>query len=225
MLWLATAVALCWTPPTQNVDGSELTDLSGYVVYHGALPRVYTGQQSIPAGLTCADIDVAPGGWYFAMTALDSDGNESAYSNEVFRVSGERPGRVHSRLSWSFEAAAAVAWQCAFPCTYVEATLAVGAEVYVDRSYTFTDVGAYAGRRFVRTANGDKSRSGPLIETTGEVMVAWDNRVPAPAWLASWTGTGEILRTTDTAFRLYRGTGPVQGANAPSHSNLFVVLP
>ena len=36
-------VTLSWTPPTQNVDGSYLTDLAGYNIYYGTHPdKLYT---------------------------------------------------------------------------------------------------------------------------------------------------------------------------------------
>jgi len=38
----ATDVALAWEPPTNNVDGSALTDLTGYKLYYGTTPTVYS---------------------------------------------------------------------------------------------------------------------------------------------------------------------------------------
>ena len=40
------SVSLAWTPPTQNEDGSTLTDLSGYKIHYGTTSKTYT--QSIP---------------------------------------------------------------------------------------------------------------------------------------------------------------------------------
>lgn len=95
----ADTICLEWVAPTQNVDGSPLTDLAGYRAYYGAESGVYGDPIAIPfpdvtsAELVAGDQIVveapADGGevaLYFAMTALDDDGNESALSNEVREV-------------------------------------------------------------------------------------------------------------------------------------------
>jgi hypothetical protein len=78
-------VSLAWTPPTQNDDGSTLTDLSGYKIHYGTASKSYS--QSVPvdnAGLTRYDIDTLPKGTiYIAMTAVNAAGAESDFSSEV----------------------------------------------------------------------------------------------------------------------------------------------
>lgn len=81
-----------WIAPVENVDGSVLTDLSGYNIYLGRASRTYT--DTIPVGLsdptsgtfTIPITDENDINWFMAMTALDADGNESAYSNEVAKT-------------------------------------------------------------------------------------------------------------------------------------------
>jgi len=76
-----------WQAPTQNVDGSALTDLAGYVVYWGTQSRNYTGSYAINSpGITQWEATVSPGPYYFALTALDSEGNESGYSNQILKT-------------------------------------------------------------------------------------------------------------------------------------------
>jgi len=83
-----------WQAPTQNVDGSPLTDLAGYLVYFGPGPRTYSGNVAIDdPNATTATVQFAadwlqPGDneIYIAMTAIDGAGNESAYSNEIRRT-------------------------------------------------------------------------------------------------------------------------------------------
>jgi hypothetical protein len=76
-----------WHAPTQNEDGSPLTDLGGYVVYWGRQSRDYTNSYTIDSpSITEWEADIAPGRYYFAMTAFDGDGNESDYSNELLKV-------------------------------------------------------------------------------------------------------------------------------------------
>lgn len=75
---------LRWRAPTQNVDGSPLTDLAGFVVYWGSQSRSYGSSFAInDPDATRWEADIAPGTYYFALTAVDGDGNESGYSNEV----------------------------------------------------------------------------------------------------------------------------------------------
>lgn len=77
-------VSLNWVAPAQNVDGSPLTDLAGFRIYYGTSSRDYTDVVDIGSpGTTSFVLEQVQGDYYFAMTALDGDGNESAYSNEV----------------------------------------------------------------------------------------------------------------------------------------------
>jgi hypothetical protein len=68
------------------------TDLSGYRVYYGTAPGTYL--QSIGQGIEVGNVvtytvtGLSPGTrYYFAVTAYDTTGNESIYSNEVFKDS------------------------------------------------------------------------------------------------------------------------------------------
>jgi hypothetical protein len=80
-------VTLNWQAPTENVDGSPLTDLSRYRIHYGLSSRNYTRSVAIDAaGTTSHDLLLESGQYYFAMTAVDAQGNESAYSNEVVKV-------------------------------------------------------------------------------------------------------------------------------------------
>jgi hypothetical protein len=77
---------LSWTAPTQNVDGSALTDLTGYKIYYGTSSQNYT--QVVPvSGATTTQwtLNLAPGTYYFALTAVSSSG-ESAKTNEVSKT-------------------------------------------------------------------------------------------------------------------------------------------
>lgn len=78
---------LNWVAPTENVDGTPLTDLAGYRVYYGTSSRNY-GAPVVLDDPTATSVEItAPSGdYYVAMTALDAEGNESAYSNEVLKT-------------------------------------------------------------------------------------------------------------------------------------------
>jgi hypothetical protein len=80
-------LSISWQAPTENVDGSALTDLGGYTVYYGQSSGNYTGQTEVDnANATTFATTVASGEYYVAMTALDVEGNESALSNEVVKA-------------------------------------------------------------------------------------------------------------------------------------------
>lgn len=80
-------VVIKWLKPTQNEDGSPLTDLSGFRIYFGGASRAYSDSVDVLEPETVSYDLVLPSGDYFlAMTALDTEGNESAYSNEVMRA-------------------------------------------------------------------------------------------------------------------------------------------
>lgn len=78
---------LSWTPPTARVDGTTLTDLAGYRIHFGRASRDYTETREAGPGVTSYQVEQLEGGdWYFAVTAIDSKGVESDYSNEVSKT-------------------------------------------------------------------------------------------------------------------------------------------
>jgi hypothetical protein len=74
---------LSWTAPSQNSDGTALSDLSGYYVYYGTRPGVYTVQVDVGKTTQHAVDQLGQGTYYFSVTAYDGNSNESDFSNEV----------------------------------------------------------------------------------------------------------------------------------------------
>jgi hypothetical protein len=76
------AVTLSWLAPAQNSDGSAVTNLAGYVIYFGRSPGTMTGRISVDGvGIMAYSIgDLAPGTWYFQVSAVNAAGAESAPS-------------------------------------------------------------------------------------------------------------------------------------------------
>lgn len=74
---------LSWTPPTQNTDGTALTNLAGYRILHGASATSLTSTVDVPgAGVTSYVLNaLTPGMKYFAVRSYNSAGAESANSN------------------------------------------------------------------------------------------------------------------------------------------------
>lgn len=78
---------LSWMPPTLNTDGSPLTDLAGYRIYYGNQPGNYHSSILVDnPGLTIYVVEnLRPNTYYFVMTAINSRGVESDFSNEASR--------------------------------------------------------------------------------------------------------------------------------------------
>jgi hypothetical protein len=77
------SATLSWTPPTQNSDGSALTDLAGYKVYWGTSEGDYPHSVALDnPGLTSYVVEqLTPATWYFVTTAVNARGTEGGYSN------------------------------------------------------------------------------------------------------------------------------------------------
>lgn len=72
-------VELSWAPPTENADGSALTDLAGYKIYWGTQPDEFTSSITIdnPGVVTYVLDNLVPATYYFVATAFNADGGES----------------------------------------------------------------------------------------------------------------------------------------------------
>ena len=73
--------ALTWTPPTQNNDGSNLDNLESYRLYYGTSVGQMSKVVIIDKGQTAFTVpDLVPATYYFALSAVNSVGLESALS-------------------------------------------------------------------------------------------------------------------------------------------------
>jgi hypothetical protein len=82
------SATLSWQPPTQNTDGSPLTNLAGYKVYWGVTPGTYVTSVTVNnPGLTSYAVgNLTPNTWHFAVTALNTVGTESVLSNSASKT-------------------------------------------------------------------------------------------------------------------------------------------
>lgn len=85
---VAGTATLSWTPPTQNVEGTALTNLAGFRISYGtsATALTQTIQVANPAVKTFIVSDLTPGAYYFSVRAYTSNGTESAQSNVASKV-------------------------------------------------------------------------------------------------------------------------------------------
>jgi hypothetical protein len=76
---------LDWQPPTQNSDGTTLTNLAGYTVYYGTSPANLSQSVKVsnPGLATYAVTGLTSGTWYFAIAAYSADGVESVRTSTV----------------------------------------------------------------------------------------------------------------------------------------------
>lgn len=83
----AGTASLSWTPPTQNTDGSSLTNLVGYRIHYGTTPDALnqTIQVANPGISSYTVTGLAAGTYYFAVRAY-ADGVASDLSNVRSKV-------------------------------------------------------------------------------------------------------------------------------------------
>ncbi len=79
------SLTIAWNAPTQNADGSPLTDLDGYRIHYGTSPGDYSDTIELNSpGVTSYVIEnLAPGSYFLAMTSVNADNLESDYSAEI----------------------------------------------------------------------------------------------------------------------------------------------
>ena len=82
------SVTLSWTAPTQNEDGTTLTDLAGYTIYWGTTSGSYPNSVTVDnASVTTYVVEnLAPGTYEFVATAFNTSGVESQYSGAATKV-------------------------------------------------------------------------------------------------------------------------------------------
>jgi hypothetical protein len=79
---------LSWAAPTENTDGSSVTDLAGYRIYYGTSPSDMT-QSIYVAGATVTTYVVnglSSGTYYFAVAADSTTGVESMLSDTASKT-------------------------------------------------------------------------------------------------------------------------------------------
>ncbi len=82
------SVTLSWTALTENEDNSPLTDLAGYFIHYGTQAGQYSNTIYVddPKTTSYKFKILSPGTYYFAITAINFDGSESALSNMIAKT-------------------------------------------------------------------------------------------------------------------------------------------
>lgn len=76
------SATVSWFPPTQNTDGTALTNLAGYLIHYGRAAENLTGKVKItnPSVSRYLLGNLTAGQWHFAVSAVNSRGVESSLS-------------------------------------------------------------------------------------------------------------------------------------------------
>lgn len=81
-------VTLSWLAPTENEDDTPFTDLAGYAIHYtnkeGRDPgTVYVNDPTVTS-YTLENL--SPGTYYFSISAIEMDGDESSLSNVIAKT-------------------------------------------------------------------------------------------------------------------------------------------
>jgi len=82
------SATLSWTPPTQNTDGSTLSNLAGYRILYGTSAGSLNKTIQVANAGTMRYVveNLATGTWYFSVRAYSSTGAESTASNTASKA-------------------------------------------------------------------------------------------------------------------------------------------
>jgi hypothetical protein len=82
------SATLSWSAPVENADGSAISNLAGYRIYHGTSAASLTDVIQVPnPGISLYVVDnLAAGTHYFAITAYNTDALESDQSAVATKV-------------------------------------------------------------------------------------------------------------------------------------------
>lgn len=77
------SATLSWSPPTENSDGSSLTNLAGYRVHYGRSPTQLSQTVEITNSSLSTYVveNLSSGTWYFAVVTVNTGGTTSVLSN------------------------------------------------------------------------------------------------------------------------------------------------
>ena len=77
-----TNLTLSWSAPTENTNGSALTNLAGYIIYYGTSASAMTQTIDInTVGVLNYVVDnLSAGSWYFQIVAVNAAGEQSSPS-------------------------------------------------------------------------------------------------------------------------------------------------
>ncbi len=207
-------IQLSWLASTDNVG------VLGYRIFRNGI------QVATTTSNTYTDSGLSPETLYtYTVNAFDEAGNTSALSaSSIITISS--PEILTIQNVWV---------DSGLTYELVHEGLANGAPVYIDRTYLYADVPpSLKGLTYLKTANGDKAITGTqflslTINQSVTLLIAHDDRITTkPAWLDSFTDTGEnltIANRTHSLWEKHFSAGTVMlGGNAGSGYSMYTVI-
>jgi len=91
LLFLVYSVPVFAADVTLSWDPNSESDLAGYMLYYGTASGVYGTPITLGIQTTFTITDLPPGTYYFALTAFNTRGLESGFSNEVSATISSQP--------------------------------------------------------------------------------------------------------------------------------------
>jgi PKD repeat protein len=230
----AASVELAWDAPSTNADGTPLTDLAGYKLYYGQTSGNYDGVVDVSNVTSFILSDLTEGQTYFFVaTAYDFSGNESDFSNEVSTTipisgsTGDDPVASFSMSAASGPAPLTVALTdtssghiTAWNWDFGDGTTSTEQ----NPSHTYTASGSYTVSLTVSGSPADTATQTITVTEPGvpgevTMYVAYDSRATRyPDWLtASYTNTGQTIRTSDVPLTLWQRNVAVGTISLPGN--------
>jgi hypothetical protein len=205
-------VNLAWDPNSEP-------NLAGYKVYIGAASRTYGVNVPVGNVTSIALTGLTPGTYYFSVTALDSLGNESAYSNEfsttlacTSSISSSSQSFTSSAVlgSVSVTASAGCNWTATSNAGFITVTSGSSGSGNGTVSYSVapntsvsqrTGTMTIAGQTFTVTQAGVQAASLVVAPQTvsagGSVTATWANigNPSATDWIGLYATSGAVDNT------------------------------
>ena len=232
----STGPAVTWVHPADGAQNQALTmrvgvSMSDNIDFESPSPQTFavqplggaplSGKYSTQMGIVnfCPDDPLSPGTVYEVVVDGMEDlvGNAGPVFRSTFSTASGPTGPPPS-TPVTVQNLAAESGK-----TYLTGLLAQGSLRYVDRDYRYGPIPSrYAGHAYVLTANDDKFGVAASwltfdVDEPVEVLVLFDDRATSlPAWLQTWTATGEATSGHDAYSREFPAGTVALGGNANS---------
>ena len=179
----SSSIKVTWTASTDNVA------MGGYKVYRNS------SQVGTSATTNYANTGLSASTTYsYTVSAYDGTGNSSAQSSPPATARTLAPFTITNVV----------------PSNYVVTTFNIGSTIFIDRTYTITDMPSqYQGHQGIRTANNDKDNPGLDFHFTISggayiyVCLSKDTQPTTPL-LTGFVDTGDDIETTDQTYSVFR---------------------
>lgn len=214
-LALAGGVVLAWDPSSEP-------SIAGYRLYYGGAAGHYDASVDVGEATSYTVDGLSPGTYYFAVTAYDSSGLESSYSNEVSTTISALPPVISGIAASGITATeATISWMTDVPSdsqvdygtsTGYGTSTTLNPALVTAHSQTLNDLAPnnlYHCRVVSRDASGNLTTSGDLAFNTPPALLSISaaavSSVTSTSAVISWT-TG-----TDSDSQLDYGTSMSYG--------------